>query len=590
MEREKIKAKMIIWYLIFWILFIIALYLAYGVYFIDTTSTKSKWVILFSSAVSLLFAGCKFLEISYYKYNDDNLKNLIKEQNSFNKIIYYTQHILLVVFLGIFLFFAKTHLARSFTLCAIAGYAAFALSSKIASYILLSSKIKASDKNSFLINTSLKLSNNGYVASSFVYWAILCTGIVILYHIFKDYEIIIGYIAGYCSGAFFENIIYAILKNIFEYVCKATKKYNNSEALKETVQSLRSSISNCGTSKYFETYAIILISAMIAGANSLGLMGAFLPLVVTANAIFLSVFILLFSKINKSSNPLKSNLKNILFISLFAGLAVILEIKYWLGSDFLSVGYSAVLGAICGAIVLYFNKNYAKLNETIENENLFSKMFAGLFIVIFLFSGSFLLANGIDYVLYGFYNTAVAILCFQSVILIASVFEKNEKLSICAKNYIRVSDILIVIISILAFSMLFPVEETDILNPLILTSIFAGFSIPYLIIKFILNISYKHTKTFMQCFKNKTENLKVKLVKTISFDTIFAGIIFITLALIAYFTKKYLDSETLLAFIFGINLSCCSLIYNKNETINSIAGTVLRISTVFMISITFLFK
>ena len=67
MDRSQINKRLFFWYTIFWILFFIALYLAYGVYFIDTTSTKSKWVGVFASAIALLLASCKALEISFYK-------------------------------------------------------------------------------------------------------------------------------------------------------------------------------------------------------------------------------------------------------------------------------------------------------------------------------------------------------------------------------------------------------------------------------------------------------------------------------------------------------------------------------------------
>ncbi len=588
MEREQIKTKLTIWYFIFWILLLIALYLAYAVYFPNTTSTKSKWVILFASSVSLLFAGCKFLEISYYKHDDENIKNETKKQNKLFAILYNCQSIILIISLGFVLYLLKAYVAAYFTFCTVLGYLIYVISSKTSSKILIGAKVKAQDANDYSITTSLKLNNNAYIASSFVYWALLCTGVVVLYHIFKDYEIIIGYITGFCSGAFFENTINAIFKNIFERIYKTIKNASSLEAYKETTEIFQNNILNCNSSKYFEVYGIILICAIIIGANSVGLMGAFLPLIMSGNAIFLSTFILLFSKVNKLNNPLKTNLKNILFISFFAGLAVILEIHYWLGHDFLSIGYNALLGALCGAAVLYFNKNNAKINLIAEEENRFSKAFMGLFVSIFLFVSSFLIAQGIDYVLFGFYNTIIAFMGFQSVVLIASIFEKNEKLNICAKTYIKISNILVFISSMLAFSMLFSPEETDIFNPLALCLVLAGFSIPFIIIKLIFNISLKQAGAIIKNFK-KEKKFSVEMVKTVSFDTVVTGIIFVVLALCIYFTKRYFDFEMLVALIFGICLSCCSLIYGKNETISSISGAILRISSIFLLSIAFLF-
>ena len=65
MDREKNNKKLIIWYAVLWFLLFCALYLSYFVYFIDTKSTKSKWVALFAGAIALLCASCKTIEILY---------------------------------------------------------------------------------------------------------------------------------------------------------------------------------------------------------------------------------------------------------------------------------------------------------------------------------------------------------------------------------------------------------------------------------------------------------------------------------------------------------------------------------------------
>ena len=53
MDRDKINKRLLGWYSIFWVLLFVALYLSYFVYFVDITSTKSKWVGLFAGAIVL---------------------------------------------------------------------------------------------------------------------------------------------------------------------------------------------------------------------------------------------------------------------------------------------------------------------------------------------------------------------------------------------------------------------------------------------------------------------------------------------------------------------------------------------------------
>ena len=78
MDRIRANRKIFFWYSALWILFIVALYLSYGVYFVDTTSTKSKWVGLFAGAIALLFASCKILEISLLSSKNPTLEKVAR--------------------------------------------------------------------------------------------------------------------------------------------------------------------------------------------------------------------------------------------------------------------------------------------------------------------------------------------------------------------------------------------------------------------------------------------------------------------------------------------------------------------------------
>ena len=65
MDRSKTKKKLFFYFLLLWVALLAALYLSYGVYFVDTTSTKSKWVALFAGSIAIFCAACKMLETSF---------------------------------------------------------------------------------------------------------------------------------------------------------------------------------------------------------------------------------------------------------------------------------------------------------------------------------------------------------------------------------------------------------------------------------------------------------------------------------------------------------------------------------------------
>ena len=81
MDRIHIKKKLFFWYAILWIFLFIAMYQAYFVYFVDTTSTKSKWVALFAGAVALLLSACKICEISYYSSKNPAIEKISRYFN-----------------------------------------------------------------------------------------------------------------------------------------------------------------------------------------------------------------------------------------------------------------------------------------------------------------------------------------------------------------------------------------------------------------------------------------------------------------------------------------------------------------------------
>ena len=121
MDKEKIKSRLVFWYSILWIFIFVTLYLSYGVYFIDTASTKSKWVILFSSAVALLLCADKFLEISFYKHKDADIKNEIKAQKKTAFVLYTFKNIIFIIFFSCLFVLSYKFLNLPFAICALSG-------------------------------------------------------------------------------------------------------------------------------------------------------------------------------------------------------------------------------------------------------------------------------------------------------------------------------------------------------------------------------------------------------------------------------------------------------------------------------------
>ena len=157
MDRTKVKKRIFFWYFLVWVLLIVALYLSYGVYFVDTTSTKSKWVGLFAGAVSVLLATCKILEISFI-----NSKNIVLEKVvryfSNGTMIFVKRIAKILVFLFVVLTFVLKAIGFQFLTCFICG-GIFALLSIIISS-LITSKVATRSSQFYAESNQVALKQN----------------------------------------------------------------------------------------------------------------------------------------------------------------------------------------------------------------------------------------------------------------------------------------------------------------------------------------------------------------------------------------------------------------------------------------------
>ena len=78
MDRTQSKKRLTFWYTFFWILFFVALYLSYCVYFVDFTSTKSKWIAFFAGVIGVLFSSLKILELNYFNQKHELFDKITK--------------------------------------------------------------------------------------------------------------------------------------------------------------------------------------------------------------------------------------------------------------------------------------------------------------------------------------------------------------------------------------------------------------------------------------------------------------------------------------------------------------------------------
>lgn len=555
MDRK--NKKLYFWYALFWIFVFVALYLGYGVYFIDITSTKSKWLGLFASAVSILLFASKVLEVSYSKDRNEIIakyeKMFLKGGFSFIK----NQSKILIPFYLLICCFLFKIVQLPFIICSlvalILGYFL------IISIVFLLSKIysKNLSKNQEYIKNSRKISF--MLSKGIAFLTIgLCFGtIVVLYHIFKDYEALYGFLLGFSLISAFFTLNYSFIKTslkntnvafskMFDVITFEDKRnpivFSN-QIIKNFFEPVIFSL------WFFEIFSIILICSISLGALTLNLMGAFLPIILFSNMVFVSIFL---SLLPKKVKDLKNPSKRLYFLSFLAtGLLILasyIVVRIWF-LDSIEVCYPVIIGLICGFLGLFINSNLtsrkAKSSKIIINSlninNLnfilqgikesFKSVLAPVLNIALGLTFSFVLIDGIEAPMLGVWGMLLFGIGFSSLFLIFmplniySILNKNisnliranqdekplilkEKISsllLKGQTYVVSSIIVAIITIIIAYCNVIELEEVDLLNPYVMTSILIGVAFPFLFLGYCCGTVSKLTSNFLFEIKKQFE-------------------------------------------------------------------------------------
>ena len=196
MDRFQINKKLFFWYTILWIFLFIALYLSYAVYFADTSSTRSKWVALFAGAIAILASACKIIEIHYNSSKNPLFDKVAKYfLNGSLIFINKTFKISAFIVLVLFCFFIKP-MGMQFAGCFALGALVCYLLLNAVNYITIKTVTRSSlYYQDSLLNAKKQLYNSA-IASALVSCSFVLIPVSILFHIFKDYQIINGFVLG----------------------------------------------------------------------------------------------------------------------------------------------------------------------------------------------------------------------------------------------------------------------------------------------------------------------------------------------------------------------------------------------------------
>ncbi len=613
MGRSRIIKKFI-WNSLFWIEFIAACYIGYAVYFVDITSTKSKWIGLFAASVAILFAVLKFVENSYFRNKNEILKEKIYSELSFLRI-FYAKVSKIVTFLLIFSSIVSYFtLGGRFAFLVILGsYSALILNIIVSKASLVSTIEETLD---FKNEISFKKVFNSAIVASFLPFGVLVSLYVIFFHAFKDYQILFGYALGVV-------LTYFCLMTVKSVCLKTTSYTNEMFALAENRNIEEKKITTylldgfkmitpvvSHSSSILMFFIVTFAGAISTGAFCMAVMGQFLPIVIAANGLFSAIFVLAFTRLTKETNYIKTFiLANILSAVIF-NIINYFTIKIWLPTC-IGLVWALVTGSFCSLFVLFYyvkkifysEKKLLDISNSaaigLKNEFIqiikksLSCAFLPYFLMIVVILVSFFTSYGLEAPLMGMWGIvlcAFGFLCCSVVSLLYANFcqnivnmdlfskkigngvdfdlikETGKKFLYILNKYVNFAFLLVVFASILNYCVVIELEEVDLMNPYVSSALMLGIGIVFAFLSILINNVFKTSKRLafdikksLKFSSQNKENLSIlnrfSLNNLLNDIQIGFGGYFLLSIVIFSIVGVFLKAEAIVGFLVGGTIS-----------------------------------
>ena len=552
MDRNQIKVRLFFWYAILWITLIVSMYVSFFVYFTDTQSTISKWIGLVAGGVAALLATCKLNEILFKNNRNATIKRIATYFFEGTNIYSFKQNATMFVIGIIISYFILKFLSLGYLICFLLGV--FLTKSVLYCINFVTARTSAGisySNGNESFNSIYKLAHNSGIATSATIAVCVIAPLAIMFHIFKDYQIISAFVLGSAFCGLYSTIGASIvkvackkanttLKMFFEGIEENDKR--NPLLLLNGITKVIFPISSLSC-EFLISSTLILISAMTIGAECMHLMGQFLPIVIFSGGIFASIIVVLLTKVSKEKNQIKTLLASAFNSIILFNIFTFFEIKYWL-PDYTCLTNSIICGSFCGYLVCFLAiRNIFKKFKPVQNisnaatignssaiiqslKEGFNSTFLPIIIIAFTIIASFLLAEGVSAPLLGIYGIVLSVLgliaTFGTMVSInafslitantdnvsktydeeySTISDEKRRylkqlgyeLYAIGKNYNNISTVLASICAIIAYTIAVGVVEVDILNPYVLGSLVVGTALPFLYCAMILGAVSKST-------------------------------------------------------------------------------------------------
>ncbi|MCD8024472.1 MAG: sodium/proton-translocating pyrophosphatase [Candidatus Gastranaerophilales bacterium] len=623
-----LKLRKCAYYLFFWIAF---LYGAFEiVYKLAPKFTKDVpiiWAGPIAGFIALLYAALKINEI--LSENSKNEKTEVLDSLYKNAKIFLKKEFAIILFFSILIFGCIYFFVNSKSAaCFITGAITFIISGYTGMKISIKSAIQSAFEKT--LNNNFKTAYSSGLVTGFCTIGLAMIVLPILYNYFRDPSVINGFALGGCFIALFVNIFGSLFgKN-------ADNPANENSSKDCTVNILSCNAENVSdTADLTGSYTGAIIASMVLGSICLDILGTVIPLTLAAIGIFSSILASSFVKIKKSKNPFTSA-----YIGLFAAFILfLLSSKYVIETVmigeikgiFHAVMSGSIAGLLLGIIAEYKSRRFSSAESKpapIFLASLFKAGMISTFLPLFIISFNAIYAfiviggmHGYSMGVWGISLAAIGMLSTIGIIIASNTavslsnssnniaqilnLKDKEKSDKCTGNFLIAlnngigtgSSALAAISLLIAYAMSVNLEDMDILNPFVISSLVFGACIPFVFCGFLTNSGSSSKNSKMRDDNPVKISANISAVKTILYILIlFLVPVFIGLS-IAHFFGKTIGAQTLGGLITGVIItgvclsfmmkvfdnikqeesSVCSEKYNPFKNISSCLSALIKI-------------
>ncbi len=632
------KLRKIFYNLFFLVVLIYSMWLILFKLAVDFTTIKIIWAGPIAGMAAILFSALKIYDVLFVQNESNKLKECeIELKKGFLNV--QKKEFLLTILSSIILCpLVYKFVNLPVAICFFVGILSVFISSFLSVLVSINSSTKSllSIENSN--NSFHKAMLNGGYATFLIPVGFSLILFPVLYFIYKDPAIIMGYTFGACMEAFLLTSFSGIFSKASNLVFADRKEAKDAVILSSSMDAKNISLD------FAVTLIAILTGTITNGVIVLNLIGAFLPMTLAAIGVFCAIIASCFAKLKGALNGSKLPL----FLGFCASIVLYSIISYYLIEKVFMPEYglfypvlTGVFVAVIFAILGYFNLRIKKDElKDFKKEEMNTKNFitASILLLIAGFSALFAFVNagGMESYTAGFWGLGLAAISMLSVSYIfgiscsalsasknALLIAEEQSHKDIIENFYQASamyggktgsifstaSIYACFILFAGFVMTINLEEVDCLNPFVMFAFIFGAGISLFPVGLILGSYIKAVKSIFK----KDALVNFEIVKKLSNKALMGSILplaaVLILPLVSYIAilklfEKALAMQTLtgvvmgsivtgglLAILFGIKdaLSDSKFDFISKESSSLISTLTIKLIVLFVLAMSVFF-